>query len=157
MIQSVCHMIDYSGYIPDRCYELKRFFDIQIKSRKAHDESGQKDEIGILMNLFSISCYLVAFSVWFVGASVHRLQSVLLYILGTILKVHCSYVLQQISWHSDRQSSLDLARPSGPSLFWHWLLQSETDLKKSGSFLVPLGLSDFFRVSPGAKGDFPEI
>jgi len=35
-------------------------------------------------------------------------------------------------------------------------LQSEIDLKKSGSFLVPLGLSVFFRVSPGGKGDFPD-
>jgi len=31
------------------------------------------------------------------------------------------------------------------------------DLKKSGSFLVPLVLSDFFGVSPGGTGVFPEI
>lgn len=62
-----------------------------------------------------------------------------------------------MSWHSDRQSSLDLAKPSGPGVDWHWLRQSETDLKKSGSFRVPFGLSDFLAVSPGGMGFFPEM
>jgi hypothetical protein len=74
-----------------------------------------------------------------------------------MLKVHCSYVLQQTSWHSDRQSSLDLARPSESRDVWHPFLQSEIDLKKSGSFLVPLVSPDFFFTSPGSTGDFPEM
>ena len=42
------------------------------------------------------------------------------YILGTIANVHCSYDVQQISWHSDKQSSFDFANPSGPRVLSHF-------------------------------------
>jgi hypothetical protein len=42
----------------------------------------------------------------------HEIANSLFYMRGTIPNVHCSYVLQQISWHSDKHSSLAFAYPS---------------------------------------------
>ena len=75
--------------------------------------------------------------------------------LGTIAKVHCSYVVQQMSWHSARHSSFDFARPSGPGVFSHLLLQSEILLRKLGSFLVPLTSLLSRGFWPGTIGLFP--
>jgi len=72
-----------------------------------------------------------------------------------IANVHCSYVVQQISWQSERQSSLDLARPSGPLVLSHFPLQSDIDLRKLGSLFVPLVSLLSFSFSPGTFGAFP--
>eukprot|EP00581_Thalassiosira_minuscula_P002838 CAMPEP_0183736922 /NCGR_PEP_ID=MMETSP0737-20130205/50619_1 /TAXON_ID=385413 /ORGANISM="Thalassiosira miniscula, Strain CCMP1093" /LENGTH=107 /DNA_ID=CAMNT_0025971067 /DNA_START=214 /DNA_END=534 /DNA_ORIENTATION=+ len=69
--------------------------------------------------------------------------------------VHCSYVVQQISWHSSKHSELVLANPSGPGLFSHLALQSDTERKNAGSFLVPLTSPLSFGFCPGTMGARP--
>lgn len=77
------------------------------------------------------------------------------YALGTIPKVHCSYVVQQMSWQSDKHSSFDLANPSDPVEFSHWLLQFEILRRKLASFLVPDVSFLSFGFCPGTMGVFP--
>jgi len=60
-----------------------------------------------------------------------------------------------MSWHSERQSSLVLDSPSDVGVRSHFCLQSETDLRNLGSFLVPETSLLSLGFCPGTFGDLP--
>lgn len=60
-----------------------------------------------------------------------------------------------MSWHSDKQSCVLRAKPSGPPTRSHCDLQSAMERKKLESFLVPLVSFGSFGFSPGTLGLFP--